>query len=164
MRVGYAPLFRSFWAEELHDRRTLSAVMQPQAFDLPAIAVSGNRIVLSYGRIREFWLRRKHGFGRFFTREDIERRHPIRVSDMLFTIPGFSVYRIGGTTRIRSRRSGCAPRVWLDGVPLFGDEDVDAVVTPNDVEGIEVYSGAAGTPVEFSGGRGSCGAIVIWTR
>ncbi len=164
-QVGYSVLFRTFWVEELNAQRALHGVMQQQAVPLPAVVVEGDRMILSFGRVREFWRRRERGWGRFFTRADIERRHPIRVSDMLFTIPGISVFRVGGTTQIRSNRFGqrCRPSIWIDGMRLF-DSDLDALVHPQDVEAIEVYTGSTVTPVEFGGGFNPCGAIVIWTR
>lgn len=164
-RVGYLPLFRTFWVGEVNARRSFTGVMQQQAVDLPAVVVEADRIIFSYGRLREFWRRRERGMGRFFTRDDIERRHPIDVSDMLRMIPGFSVYRVGSTTRIRSSRGArrCGPGIWIDGHRLF-DSDLDTFVHPQDVEAIEVYSGFAQTPAQFGGGFNSCGAIVIWTR
>ncbi len=165
-RVGYTPLFRTFWVEEVNARRSLSGVMRQEAVDLPAVVVEADRVIFSYGRMREFWRRRERGVGRFFTRNDIERRNPIRVTDMLRTIAGISVSRVGLTTRILSRRYGgrCGPSIWIDGMQLF-DSDLDVLVHPQDVEAIEVYRGFAETPPQFSGGFDDrCGAIVIWTR
>jgi hypothetical protein len=164
-RVGYSPLFRTFWVGELNAQRSLTGVMQQQAVDLPAVIVEADRIIYSYGRMREFWRRRERGVGRFFTRTDIERRNPIRVTDMLRTIAGISVYRVGPTTQIRSSRSGgrCGPSIWIDGMQL-SDSDLDLFVHPQDVEAIEVYRGFIETPPQFSGGFNACGAIVIWTR
>jgi hypothetical protein len=163
--VGYSVLYRTIWVEELNTQRAFHGAMQQQAVDLPAVVVEGDRIIFSYGRLREFWQRRERGWGRFFTRADIERRHPIHVSDMLFTIPGISVFRVRGTTQILSTRFGqrCGPSIWIDGMRLF-DSDLDALVHPQDVEAIEVYTASAVTPVEFGGGFNPCGAIVIWTR
>jgi hypothetical protein len=37
---------------------------------------------------------------------------------------------------------------------------------PGDVEGVELYAGAAGLPPEFNRMRGTtiCGTVAIWTR
>lgn len=163
-RVGYSPLFRSFWVDELEARRSLNGVMLQQAVDLPAVVVEADRIIFSYGRMRDFWRRRERGLGRFLTRADIERRNPVVVSDLLRTIPGISVYR-GRTTQILSTRFGrrCGPGMWLDGIQLV-DSDIDNLVTPQGVEAIEVYLGSAETPPQFSSPQSACGAIVIWTR
>ncbi len=163
-RVGYAPLFHTFWVGELNVRRSLTGVMQHQAVDLPEVVVEADRIILSYRRLHDFWRRREQGWGRYFTREDIERRKPFRVSDMLRAIPGFLVARVGATSQIRSTWLGrtCEPSIWIDGARMV-DWDLDVLVHPQDVEAIEVYRGIE-TPVEFGGALNSCGAILIWTR
>jgi len=168
-RVGYAPAFGTFWADEVTTQRTLVTAMDQQAVDLPAIVVEGDRVIFEYGRMRDFWRRRERGFGRFFTRAEIERRHPIYVSDMLRMVPGLMVIRQGTTTRIVSTRGAgrCAPSIWIDGFrqmePDLMEPDLDAWVHPQDVEAIEVYVGIGETPGEFSG-MNACGAIVVWTR
>jgi hypothetical protein len=167
-RVGYAPLLRMFWVGEPKARRSLTAVLQRQAFNLPEVIVEGRGVTLVYGRMREFWRRRSRGWGRFFTREDIERRHPVQLSDMLRMIPGIAVIRTESTTHVRSTRSsagwaqGCELRIWIDGMQL-SDADIDRMVSPEGVEAIEVYQGPE-TPVELGGALNSCGSVVIWTR
>ena len=39
-------------------------------------------------------------------------------------------------------------------------------IPPGDIEGIELYGGAAGVPPEYSRSRGTstCGTVLIWTR
>lgn len=164
-RVGYSPLFRTFWVGAVDAQRAFTGFMVQQAVDLPAVVVEADRIILTWGRMREFWHRRERGLGRFITRAEIERRHPVYISDMLRMVPGLSVSRNRGTTEIRSTRSAgrCAPGIWVDGQRLT-DVDLDAFVHPQDVEAIEVYRGVGETPVEFSSGFSPCGAIVVWTR
>jgi hypothetical protein len=108
----------------------------------------------------------RYKMGKFITRDDIEKRKPFRVSDLLMTVPGLQVVpsRWGfGEDVITS--SGCRPAVYLDGLryPLR-HESVDDIVNPNDLEGIEVYTNPATVPVELSGPGNSCGAIALWTR
>ena len=80
---------------------------------------------------------------------------------MLRMIPGVRVHSTrNGRNVVRFR--GCAPTLWLDGMPLRGTE-VDDVVFPLDVAGVEVYRSLAGTPPQFMDMSG-CGAIVVWTR
>nr|NIM48818.1 TonB-dependent receptor plug domain-containing protein [Gemmatimonadales bacterium] len=163
--VGYVPLLHVLWVEESSTRRSIHGVMQHQAVELPAVVVEADRIVLFYGRMREFWRRRKMGLGWFLTRDEIERRNPMFVTDLLRTIPGVSVRRTGFTTRVRFRRFGraCPPGIWIDGIRQ-ASSDLDWLVLPQEVEAIEVYRRSAETPMEFSGTSRTCGAIVIWTR
>jgi hypothetical protein len=109
---------------------------------------------------------RRNAFGRYITRDQIETRHPIFVSDLLRTIPGLQVApaRRGFGFDVLTTE-GCRPAVYLDGLhyPLMG-ETIDQIVNPNDVDSIEVYAHAAEVPPEYLGPGSNCGAIVIWTR
>jgi hypothetical protein len=118
--------------------------------------------------LQAFEARRRQGIGHFITRADIEARHPIRLSEMMRMIPGAMLVpgengretlRFGGIAR-----PNCPPQFFVDGILAVGftiDE-----MPPGDVEGIELYGGAAGVPPEFSRmARGpSCGSVLIWTR
>ena len=48
------------------------------------------------------------------------------------------------------------------------DDNVDNTFGPTvpvrDIEGLEVYTGAADVPGEYAGRNAGCGVIVIWTR
>ena len=61
---------------------------------------------------------------------------------------------------------GCrdAPMVWLDGARVPGAE-LDEVIRPDDIAGMEVYASTAGVPAQFLDrtNRG-CGTILLWTR
>jgi hypothetical protein len=104
--------------------------------------------------------------GAFITRDQIDKRHPMTVSDLLATVPGLQVVtdplRFGADVRTTE---GCRPQVYLDGVryPLRG-ETIDQIVSPSQLEGIEVYPHAAEVPIEFQAPGSTCGAILLWTR
>ena len=109
----------------------------------------------------------RHAFGTFITRDVIDQRKPMRVSDLLSTVPGLTVMpsarAFGSDVRTTE---GCRPAVYVDGLryPLLRGETIDDVVDPTALEGIEVYAHAAEVPVEFQGPGSNCGAIVLWTR
>ncbi|MDE2663408.1 MAG: carboxypeptidase-like regulatory domain-containing protein [Gemmatimonadota bacterium] len=44
------------------------------------------------------------------------------------------------------------------------NETINDYVLPAEIEGLEVYTGAAVLPAEFSGYDARCGAVVIWTK
>ncbi|MBX6330662.1 MAG: TonB family protein [Gemmatimonadaceae bacterium] len=119
------------------------------------------------GYMGDFYRRRDLGIGRFITRADLERQQPFRLTDVFRRIPGVRIV----STRlienaIRFRGEHCAPLVWLDGTPAAAAEfDLDAL-PPESIEGIEVYSGVSEVPPQFmaSGGLGSCGVVVVWSR
>ena len=113
------------------------------------------------------------GGGTYFTLEDIDRRRPLRVSHMLADAPGIRLRCPGSGFRdcwVESRRAaggftpgGCELSAYLDGSPIPVRE-VDTLVLPIEVAGIEVYQGAGELPPEFGGYDARCGAVVIWTR
>jgi hypothetical protein len=142
---------------------TLRLVTVPQAL-APVVVRSGPAV--RPGPLADFYQRRSKGQGRFITRADIERRNPLYTSDLLRTVPGLSLSRGRGLNEVRLRGAPCAPEVFVDGTPLGpAPLDFDAI-TPNTIEGIEIYSGAASVPVQFSRvfGRTACGTVLVWTR
>jgi len=144
--------------------RTLdvSILLDAKAVDLSPIVVeaSSNDYALS---LAGFYSRRDHGFGRFVTRDDIERRHPANLS-MMLTGTGI-VMRCVRTHCIPTRNSSgrrCAVSVFLDGLRVE-NYNID-MIPPEDVLGVEVYRQGADTPAEFSRYSADCGAVVIWTK
>lgn len=168
-RIGYRA--KTFEVPVAADDRTiyLTVSLEPLPVELEPVVIRGDTTtVVAYGRMVDFYRRKRLGFGRFITRQDIERRNPFRVSDLLWTVPGVWMrYDRYGQPLVSFRGYSswryCPPAVYLDYVRMpanFGFS-VDDWVLPQDIEGIEVYNGLTITPVEFYGG---CGAIVIWTR
>ena len=165
-RPGYRRLFTPAIQLNQNEELGVTLRMLPDTITLRPLTVTASR--RPSGRLGGFYDRaQRHAGGTFITRQDIEQRHPFEVSDLLRTVPGLTVvpapFGFGYDVRTTT---GCRPRVYLDGVayPLLGSETIDRIVSPNQIEGIEVYTGPATTPVEFQGPGNSCGAIVIWTR
>jgi hypothetical protein len=143
---------------------TLHAVPDTAVQLAPMQVTSNNRRPAS--RLGGFYDRMQRiKMGYFITRDQIDKRHPIRVSDLLATVPGLITQprldRIGEDVL---SIQGCKPAVYLDGLhyPLWG-ETIDDIVNPNELEGIEVYTNPATVPAEFGAGS-SCGVIALWTR
>lgn len=114
-----------------------------------------------------FEARRKRGFGTFIDAAAIERRQAISMADLLRTTPGVSVSPGNFGDQVFMRGSGmsqfCAPTIFLNGARTSSDDaTLDAIVSPQEVRAIEVYSRAANLPAEFQTMNG-CGAIVVWT-
>jgi hypothetical protein len=131
--------------------------------------------------LRGFYSRMEHGAGRFITREEIEARHPVRITDMLRNLPNMrsTPARMGtsgsGLTH-GANADRCTVVFFVDGMQVNQpatpgtratvrqDMAIDDYVQPDEVEGIEVYRGEADTPAEFSTRWVQCGTVVIWTR
>jgi len=90
------------------------------------------------------------------------------LSDMMRIIPGTTILTgENGRTALRFARVGrsnCPPQFFVDGMQVTGYSIDD--MPPGDVEGVELYAGAAGLPPEFNRMRGTtiCGTVAIWTR
>jgi hypothetical protein len=120
------------------------------------------------------------GFGTFITREDVERRNPAMVTDLLRDLPGVTVTGSGSGLRpaVRIGRSAgynCATQIFVDGFLMnrrggLGDDyqpqdfRIDDLVSPAAIEGIEIYRGLSTVPAEFLNPDADCGVIAIWTR
>lgn len=137
------------------------------ALELAVIPVAGLlvriRRDLPVSKLFGFFRRMEHGHGYFITREDVERRHPARPTDLLRRVPGLDIgpSRHGVAQVTMGRRTGCVPEYYVDGAraPYFVIDDLQ----PADLAGIEIYRGNSEVPIEFKA-RARCGAIIIWTR
>jgi hypothetical protein len=95
------------------------------------------------------------------TREEIEERNPRLLTEMLNRTPGgivLSTPPFGYTLFLRGQ---CRPGIWVDGMKVPYVDSIDQLISPRDVEAVEVYHGFE-LPVEF--GVDPCGGVLIWTR
>jgi hypothetical protein len=135
-----------------------------------AIPLEGIEVSVAPKRMRqdlEGLIRRMSlGFGTFVTRETLEKRGEVPLSEHLREVPGIQVYRDGVRAYLEVRGRSCTPDVYLDG-QLF---PVDPAVGVNEqfgrpLEAIEVFQGTE-TPPEFTrtGFTYPCAVILVWTR
>jgi len=114
-----------------------------------------------------FYDREKTGFGIFLTPYELSQRPMTGQATELFRgVAGVSVTPVGmGRYRLNMTRSGgsCPPTVLVDGGSVAG-ADVDEMVQPQDISGIEIYRGPSEVPGRWMAFRSSCGLIVIWTK
>jgi hypothetical protein len=163
--LGYAPLDEIVVFDS--DRTSAITVkLWPQPIQLAEVRVRARRSILVD---RGFFDRRRSGHGTFFTRDEISAMQPRYLSDLLRTVTGVHVGApsFGGRPPARSRgptssSRDCPIQFFLDGT-LTHAFNIDEVM-PGDVEGLEIYRGAATVPSLFNRGTANCGVIVIWTR
>lgn len=132
---------------------------------LPPVTAEGPTLGARDARLRGFYERRAAGFGRFVTREDIEKRDPGDSRDLLRGMPGVRV--VGNRIQMASGMSSpnCRVQYFLDGIHILAPAaDFLVQFRPRDLEGLEVYRGPAEAPLAFSRGGAECGVIAIWTR
>lgn len=164
LRITYGDRVSEDHPVTLRTGRTLDLyiLLDVDAVVLTPIVVEARRAEASLNLVG-FYARKRRGFGRFFTRDDIEHRRP-RSMSVLLSGTGIRLACVRGncvaTQLVAGRR--CTVPVYLDGVwaPQY---QIDWV-PPQDVAGFEVYRQASDTPVEFGRSGGGCGALVVWTR
>lgn len=145
---------------------TLRLDLPVQPIQLAEIRVEARRSLLETTGFND---RRSAGFGAFVTREQIVRMQPRYLSDVLRRVAGInlSTHRPGGASRVSMRGTkvmmgSCPVQYYVDGI-MAAQLNVDDV-RPEDVEGLEIYRGAATIPPAYNKGTALCGVVVIWTR
>ncbi|MSR06044.1 MAG: hypothetical protein EXR93_03095 [Gemmatimonadetes bacterium] len=163
-RIGYAPRavrLGPFLGASVDLRLT----MTPIAVALDSMNVRADMVRIN-PRLADFYDRRRTGAGTYFTRDDIWKRNPVHLTDLVGRVPGISCGPAGcNSSRRAGLTAGCPMQVVIDGIRA--DLSLDEI-PPAWVAGIEVYRGIATTPMQYGGtGRGGrgpqCGTIVIWT-
>ncbi len=166
-RLGFAPATTDV---TLHAGRTDSVVLSltAVAITIEGVTVEDEYDARSHRLLAGFWERRERGFGNFITRAEIEKRDPHDFVDLVRMVPSVSIQTRNGRKVIRFMRSigriDCPPQYWVDGLRIENGNPDEFV--PQDVEAVELYSGPATTPPQFTSRFNSmtCGAVVIWTR
>jgi hypothetical protein len=126
-----------------------------------------------------FYERQRAGTGHFLARTEIEKRHAVVLSDVLSSVPGVKLLRADRGAQKRSEVTfsrgmssvrQCMPAIFMDGAlaraggPIRPNEvPLDEWINPRDIEGIELYHGAAATPAIFNQ-QAQCGVVAIWTK
>lgn len=122
--------------------------------------------------VRGFYDRVSHAApGTTIPRRVIERIRPARTSILLEDIPWLRTSLRGASADGTRGPPTCRPAFWVDGVydPHLGNTtgigllgDLDALYPPDELEGIEAYP-MSQAPAQFSGPRGACGVVILWT-
>jgi hypothetical protein len=130
------------------------------------VSLDSIRIVARRSLYTDFETRRRSlaGLGKFLNEQEIDRRAPQDVSDLIRPLVGFLVRGAGLDATVTTRRGAisflggeCKANIVIDGMQ---HQDIN-LLHPIDVGAIEAYSGPAGAPPMYDS---SCGLIVITTR
>jgi hypothetical protein len=141
--------------------------LSQQALELPGLNVMvrprNQRFDLD-GLVRRMSL----GVGSFITRDVLEKRPRARITDILRTAPGISVFvdrDRSYTLLVRGRR--CKPDVFIDGVYYLDSDNSLDIPSAADLEAIEIYRGASEIPGVYlrpDPPEPPCAVIAAWTR
>jgi hypothetical protein len=162
-------------------RNTVPIVLtEADAPVLDTVRVAGGVLRSGRGRFDEFETRRLlRAATATITSDDIKRRNPVNLWQMLTGVPSIKIVDTMSVT-VESARSklardggmvGCYLSVVVNGIPQRPKPGASAfdlrdLPPPADIYGIEVFAGGSSIPVQYSGtGDGkACGLIAIWTR
>lgn len=162
--VGYAPVHVSVDLAS-DTTRNVVVMLNEHTNVLEPITVYGKQSAFARD-LTGFYQRRREGWGRFLTRAQIEDRSALQFTDLVNAMPGIRVVPTGGTgySIASSTNQACRPDIYLDGTRLQDPDDVNDVILPDNVYGIEVYATTTETPPQFRQGKGGCGSVVVWTN
>jgi len=170
-RLGYGSVAAGVTVQ-IGDTLRLAFTLERSVAQLGAVIVTEHS---ASARLREFEERRRHGAGEFFDQQEVERRNAVSVVDILRDVKGLRVSTEGSKLFAMSARqwTPCPMQLYVDGIPMAGASynvpfDLNLLPSPKEIMGIEVYSGAESEPLWLpagpSGGKRSCGAVLVWTR
>lgn len=172
-RIGFREITTPYWRVASGESLAVTVRLDVTAVLLAPLEITGltrsrsPMLAAFYNR-----LDRQLG-GTFFSREDIERRRPAQVTDLLVDVPGL---RLQGGSTIGSRivtfdrtlpgtgGGACPVQVYVDGMQAKGEVWLNDLASPAGLEGMEVYKGLATVPPEFHTPEARCGVIALWTR
>ena len=168
-RLGFAPQRAPIQTSASGSIDSVVVVLNAIAHPLPGIVALEPHDSLSRKVLADFWARRSRGFGKFVTRDEIERKGASRFVDVVRSVSSVSIMTYRGRPEIRFRGGAvgsmardCPPQYWMDGIPLErGSADE---ISPDNVEAIELYASPATTPPQFSTRSPTCGTVVVWSR
>jgi hypothetical protein len=187
LRVGYGTAEGGPFALAAGETLEVDFMLEAQPTALEEVTVVAERRVRRLER-GGFYFRQRMGFGRFLTREQIERRRPIHFTDLLRGLPGVRLVPAGTGWEVMMRgtssaRGNCIPSIIMNGMLLRSAQVVsspnslaqldqsfglvgldDFFPTTEWIEAIEVYASSHGLPAQYTGMMSPCGAILIWTR
>jgi hypothetical protein len=174
-RIGYTPFFGKVELSDTALVITIALVRAAQT--LNEVKVTG-RAKPSSPFIQGFydrWMMRQKGLlsATFIGPEEIEFRHPDKITNMLNGLNGIELRRVGyGDMVAYSTDAHCKVAGVIDGQQqqpeLIGNPPqrvvaIDKLLDANDVMAIEVYARGGNMPVSLQVQNSACGVIAFWT-
>lgn len=179
-RLGFEPIDVAIELADGVDRQ-VSITLRAAAARLDTVTIHAASVVPGpsgrSSQMDEFYRRQSRGIGHFITSEDIKDHSPATLSSLLQRVSGVTaITNSDGTLTVGSAAcrgvvgSGSGSDTWgsvalyVDGVQVSAREraSVAGAITPEELEGIEVYRSPTELPAEAVGN--ACAAIYLWTR
>jgi len=148
--IGYADVESQRFVVEHGAVIELEIRLRPEAVALEPVRVVAERRYSS-ALLAEYFARaervRRTGFGRVYTRDELERS---------------KVFYVSHLPELAMARPDCPLTYLLNGAPITPGE-LDTTVQVEDVEGVEIYRSRAQVPPEYLP-RAGCGLVLVWSR
>jgi Carboxypeptidase regulatory-like domain len=180
-RIGFAP-----WYGTLALPANFVMTVTLPRIALAAVTITGEPVTSSalvHTGFYDRWMMREKGVlsADFIGPEEIESRHPDRITNMLRGLNGVCLaQRKGGSitsasflyaysTQSASPVIGggscpsCPMAIVIDGMQQTPAPAIDEVLDANDVAAIEVYARGGNTPISMQFDDTKCGVIALWT-
>jgi hypothetical protein len=177
--IGYHPIVVDVLLEPGDSVRLGAEVLalRPSPIELPGVVITSDSVQRAALTLAGFYERRGRGFGVFFEQSEFSRWHPRALSDVLRHVPGVHIVsnpNYGHTApRVDLRPyllelRGCRTILFfLNGANLgnSGDPqfDLDLLILPQEVTGVEVYRGPSEIPLQFNATNSLCGVVLLWS-
>ena len=174
--LGYASMLLSVQIEA-DKTASLNVVLGPAATPLETVKISGDTLIVP--AMAGYLERRARGNGKYFSRDEIEKMHARLFTDILRRVPGMQLELITGPNNngvaVRTGRNAegvqggraCPVLFYMNGMPFPMNSDgvINSFISPEEVEAVEVYTGASQIPAQFNSTayNARCGVVVIWT-
>jgi hypothetical protein len=161
-RIGFAAMSQPALLNQREPRRLDFQVSEARV--LAAVKVVG-KMDSGLDKVG-FNERHLHGFGHFQTPDEIERRQPFLLTDLLTVVPGLKIENGNGGRTIQSSRPGGCVNFFVDDSRFdsYTPGDIDATFNTAIIGAIETYSSALETPAQFQVPGRACATVVMWTK
>jgi len=168
-RLGYADALSDYVEIAADERISAELLMSSTPVKVATLTVSATRN--AYLDSQGFYARQTAGHGDFMTGDQIQRRNPQTIADLLRGLRGIKIQRVSYNNEVYFAGANCYPTIVVDGQTLrWGGRSLGASQPLEDlvriahIDAIEAYRGGSGAPTEYIGPNAGCGVILIWTR
>jgi hypothetical protein len=173
-RIGYQPWFGQIAFPDT--AATLHVTLGRIAQELATVSISGSEsragVSLLMKGFYDRWEMRQKGLlsATFIGPEELEFRHPDKITNMLFGLNGVRVFKnyktgqlvVTSTQIVDLKHPLCPMAIVIDGHQVYGGA-IDDMLSADDVTAIEIYSRGGNMPVSMQVQDAACGAIAFWT-
>lgn len=168
-RIGYSNA--ESHALSLNADQSIETLLQikSEPVRLAPVTLTASRV--PYLESRGFYTRMEAGGGDYLTSEVIRRRNSSSLLEVLRSMKGVKVQRMGSRQEVYLTNANCMPQITVDGVTLrWGGkamttvQHLDDLVSVGHIDAVEVFRSSSRVPSEFVGPNAACGVILIWTR